>query len=169
MKDLHEDLRENVDAVVREWERLVREQPWFSLPRAYRTDNLAGVVTGLLDTALSTSEAAITAGHRSLIVQAAEHGYNRREQGIPESLIFTELHLLRQALWYYMVERHGARDRVVDAIMRIDRAISSATNASMWGYHRTEVEALGKWQESIERLAAAVPLPSVRSADAREG
>src|SRR5690606_30967771 len=46
---------------------------------------------------------------------------------------------------------------------------SSATNASMWGYHRTEVEALGTWQESIERLAAAVPLPSVRSADAREG
>lgn len=155
MRHLCEDLKENVPAILQEWERLVREEPWFSLPQEHRINNLPGVLLGLVEAALCSPES--PESHRTKVVHAAEHGYNRREQGIPETLIFTEYHLLRQALWYYLVGRHGASDRVVRAIMRIDTAITTATNASMWGYYRPEVEAMGKWEESMERLIAAAP------------
>lgn len=153
MKDLCEDLRANIDTIVADWERLVLEEPWFSLPKQFRVDNLPGVILALIDSALCDPGGPDV--HRNQVMQAADHGYNRREQGIPESLIFTEYHLLRQALWYYLVREQGSSDRVVHAIMLIDSAITTATNASMWGYYRAEVEALGKWQESLERLIAA--------------
>lgn len=156
MKDLCEDIKANLDAVMEEWERLVREEPWFSLPREHRFNNLPGVVTGLVEAALCAPKSEYS--HRTKVMHAAEHGHNRREQGIPESLIFTEYHLLRQALWYYLIRKHGPSDRVVRAIMRIDTAISTATNASMWGYYRSEVEALGRWEESVERLVKSSPI-----------
>jgi hypothetical protein len=156
MKDLCEDIKANLDAVMEEWERLVREEPWFSLPREHRINNLPGVVTGLVEAALCDPKNEYS--HRIKVMSAAEHGYNRREQGIPESLILTEYHLLRQALWYYLIRKHGPSDHVVRAIMRIDTAISTATNASMWGYYRTEVEAMGRWEESIERLVRNSPI-----------
>lgn len=159
MRRLCEDLKENVPAVLGEWERLVKAEPWFSLPRDHRVDNLPGVLLGLVEASLC--DPASAEAHRTKIMHAAEHGHHRREQGIPESLILTEFHLLRQALWYYLVEKHGASDRVVQAIMRIDSAITTATNASMWGYYRAEVQAMGKWEESVERLVATAQRPRV--------
>lgn len=155
MRDLCDDLRDNIPAVLEQWERLVRQEPWFSLPRDHRIDNLPGVVLGLVDASLCSP--GNMEAHRTKVMHATEHGYNRREQGIPESLLLTEFHLLRQALWYYLVAKHGPSDRVVQAIMRIDTSITTATNASMWGYYRTEVEAMGKWEESMERLIASAP------------
>jgi hypothetical protein len=42
--------------------------------------------------------------------------------------------------------------------MQIDTAITLATNASLWGYHRQEIEGMGKWQEGMERLIESSPL-----------
>lgn len=156
MEDLCDDVRENVAEVVAEWERLVREQPWYSLPAKHRVDNLPDVVLGLADASLCTP--ADVQAHRRNVAAAVEHGAHRREQGIPESMIFTELHLLRLAIWNYMVRKFGASNPTVAAIMRIDMAITVATNASMWGYNREEIEALGKWDEGIERIVASAPL-----------
>ena len=155
MRSICEDIKANLDAVVGQWERLVLEEPWFSLPKDHRVDNLPRVVLSLVEAALCSPDDA--SAHRQKVLEAAEHGSHRREQGIPESLLFTEFHLLRQALWYYLIEQHGPSDRVVQAIMRIDAGITTVTNASMWGYYRTEVEAMGKWEESIERLVSSGP------------
>jgi hypothetical protein len=155
MKHIAEDLKTNVSGVLAEWERLVREHPWYSLPREHRVNNLPNVVVGLVEAALARP--GVPAAHRQKVTAAAEHGQHRREQGIPETLIFTEYHLLRQALWSYLVDKHGPSDDIVEAIMRIDTAISLATNASMWGYYRLEIEALGKWEEGMERLVASSP------------
>lgn len=38
--------------------------------------------------------------------------------------------------------------------MKIDTAITLATNASMWGYHRPEIEGMGKWQEGMKHLVS---------------
>ncbi len=43
-------------------------------------------------------------------------------------------------------------------MMRIDSAISLATNASMWGYFRPEIEGSGNWKEGIERMISSSPL-----------
>lgn len=160
MRDICEDIKANLDAVVEQWESLVLEEPWFSLPKNHRVNNLPGVVVSLVEAVLCSPDD--DEAHRRKVMEAAEHGYNRREQGIPESLLLTEFHLLRQALWYYLIDRYGPSDRVVQAIMGIDGGITTATNASMWGYYRPEVEALGKWEESIERLVSAGPMTRPR-------
>lgn len=85
-------------------------------------------------------------------------GEHRREQGIPDHLILTEYHLLRQAIWNYLSTRFEASDQITEEIMRIDTAISTVTNASMWGYFRPEVEAQAKWEEAFERLVESSPL-----------
>lgn len=156
MREICEELKRSAPAVVRRWEAFVREQPWYSLPATHRVDNLPQLVVGLVEASLCTP--ADLESHRQKVRAAVEHGEHRRSQEIPESLIFTEYHLLRQAIWYHLVEQFGASDRTASAIMRIDTAITVATNASMWGYHRREIEALGKWDEGIERIVTSSSL-----------
>ena len=155
MREICEDIKENVHAVIAEWERLVREQPWYLLPAEHRVNNLPAVVVGLVEASLCRPVA--EDAHRMNVTAAVEHGESRRAQRIPEHLMFTEYHLLRQAIWYYLERKFGSSDRVTSAIMRIDTAITLATNASMWGYFRAEIEAQGKWEEGVERIVRSSP------------
>jgi hypothetical protein len=155
MKAIGEDIQGHVPEVLVEWEQLVREQPWYSLPVDHRINGLPDVIVGIVDASLCNP--AGVESHRRKARAAAEHGFQRRQQGVPESLILTEYHLLRQAIWKYLLTKHGASDDTVDAIMRIDNAITLATNASMWGYHRPEIEAMGKWDEGMERIVHSSP------------
>lgn len=156
MKEICEDIKGHVPDVLLEWERRVREQPWYSLPAGHRAANLPEVIVGMVEATLCSP--ADEQAHRQTIEAAAEHGEQRRRQGIPEHLILTEYHLLRQAIWYYLVGKFGSSARTTEAIMRIDTATTLATNASMWGYHREEIEALDKWEEGIERMIFSSPL-----------
>lgn len=156
MEIICEDIKGNVSEVLAEWEQLVREEPWYSLPAEHRIDSLPDVIVGLAEASLCSPQD--RESHRQKIDAALEHGAHRRGQGIPEHLILTEYHLLRQAIWRYVTRRFGSSDRTTQAIMRIDTAISVASNASMWGYHRPEIEALGKWEEGMERIVSTSPL-----------
>lgn len=155
MRAICDDLKRGIPEVLAEWDSMVGEEPWFSLSRDHRIDSLPDVVLGLVEASLCDppSEDA----HRQKVAAAAEHGSHRRQQGIPEHLILTEYHLLRNAIWRYITAKFGPSDRSTEAIMRIDTAISIATNASMWGYHRREIEELGRWDEGMERLASRSP------------
>jgi hypothetical protein len=155
MQRICEDLKLNVAEVIAEWERLVREHPWYTLPSEHRVDDLPDVVLGLVEASICRPVG--LDAPRAKVDAAARHGEHRRQQGIPEQSIFTEYHLLRQAIWYYLVRRFGHADSVTDAIMRIDTAITVATNASLWGYHREEIESLGKWDEGMRRLVSGSP------------
>ena len=155
MKQICEDIKAHTDEVIAEWEKLVREQPWYSLPRDHRVANLPEVVVGLVEASLC--DPVDREAHRQKAWAAAEHGQLRRAQGVSEMLIFTELHLLRHAIWRYLMRTVGPTDRAVDAINRIDTAMTLATNAALWGYHREEIEALGKWPESLEALVEESP------------
>lgn len=156
MKRICEHLKANVSSILLEWERLVKAEPWYSLPPDHRIDSLPDVIIGLVNASLCDPKD--LEAHRQQVVAACEHGEHRRQQGIPEHLILTEYHLLRQAIWYYLIGEMGAQHTVVDAIMRIDSAITTATNASMWGYHRSEIEALGEWEKGIDRIIRTAPL-----------
>ena len=155
MKDICQDIKSNVPKVVEEWETLVREQPWYSLPTEHRINNLPEVIVGLVEASLCNP--VDEGAHRQAVDAAVVHGQHRHKEGIPEHMILTEYHLLRQAIWYYVERKFGASDETTNAIMRLDQAISLATNASMWGYHREQIEALGKWDEGIERIIASSP------------
>jgi hypothetical protein len=156
MKAICEHLKGHVSDVLVEWEQLVREQPWYSLPPDHRIDSLPDVIVGLVEASLCAP--ADVESHRRQVAAATEHGWHRRIQEIPEHLLLTEYHLLRQAIWYYLVDQFGSSDRTTAAIMRIDIAITVATNASMWGYYRSEIEALGRWNEGMERIVSTSPL-----------
>jgi hypothetical protein len=163
MKEICEDIKSHVSEVLIEWEERVREQPWYSLPPEHRVDELPDVIIGLVEASLCnpTDESA----HRAKVSAASEHGANRRAHGIPEHLILTEYHLLRQAIWYYLTRKFGYSERTATAITRIDTAITLATNASMWGYHRQEIQAMGKWDEGIERMIASSPFLQMRGTE----
>jgi hypothetical protein len=156
MNDICQDLKGHVSDVLVEWETLVRAEPWYSLPADHRIDSLPDVVVGLVQASLC--EPQDEESHRVKVMAAADHGVHRREQGIPEHTMLIEYQLLRRAIWYYLVKKHGSGQAIIDAIMKIDTAISVATNASMWGYHREEIEALGKWDEGIRKIVGHSPL-----------
>ena len=156
MRTLCKDLRENVSVVLERWEALVRAQPWYSLPADTRLEGLDEVVLGVVEASLC--EPMESKAHQRNVEAAARHGARRRAQGIPETMIATEFHLVRQALWGYLRARHPDAHRdVTEAILRIDAVILPATTACMWGYYRVEVEAMGKWDAAMERLVDEAP------------
>jgi hypothetical protein len=152
MRFIGQEIRSCVTEVLTEWDRLVREEPWFSLPPENRRGELPDVIAAIAAATLCYPDR--LDAHRSQVEAAALHGERRRAQGLPEHVIPSELHLLRQALWRYLTRRHGSSDRTTSAILRIDRGITVATNAAMWGYYRDEIEGMGKWEEGMDRIAA---------------
>ena len=80
------------------------------------------------------------------------HGSNRREQGIPETLIPIEIHLLRRAIWRYLNDTFEPNIDTYEALMAMDKILTLALNASMWGYFREEIAGQAEWDEAMERL-----------------
>lgn len=148
-----EHLRANADVVLARWNDLVKEEPWFSLPREHRLSNLTAVVEALIDNLMHEPGAGESI--RNAVNAGAAHGSNRRKQGIPETLIPIEFHLLRQAIWRYVNDTLSPSDATYNAILRIDRAITMTLNAAMWGYYREEIEAHEGWDAALEKLVDA--------------
>jgi hypothetical protein len=149
-------IRDSADGIMEDWQRLARAQPWYCLPGTDRSGLLRDVLLGLVDAAIC--EPSDESAHRRKVSAAWKHGQRRRAQGVPEHLIFNEYHLLRQALWYYLITTFGPTEEITDAIMRVDVALTVATNASLWGYHKDEIDALGRWDEGMERIVQSSPL-----------
>jgi CheY-like chemotaxis protein len=144
-------LQEHRSEILERWVRLGRDEPWFSLPVADRLTTLSAVLEAVVEAALQHpgEDAA-----RLRIVQAAvEHGWTRRASGIPESSVPIEFHLLRQAIWRQLTETFPPTEEIYAAIRALDDAITIALNSAMWGYFRDEIEAQGRWQAALERLA----------------
>lgn len=150
LKRIGKHVCENVAGVVSTWEVLVKEEPWFSLPSERRRSNLDDVVEALAEAALMS--AGNREANRKAVLAGIAHGANRREQGIPESLIPIEFHLLRHALWRFLHETFAANENTYTAIMTIDATITLVLNAAMWGYYREEISAHDGWESAIERL-----------------
>jgi two-component system cell cycle response regulator DivK len=144
------DVRENAGLVLEEWEKLVREEPWFSLPREDRLGFLEEVVASLTEAALVMPTDAEAC--RKTVIGAAAHGRSRRAQNIPESAIPIEFHLLRRAIWRHLTQKYAPSESLHAAISALDSAISLSLNACMWGYFRDEIEAQGLWETAVERL-----------------
>jgi two-component system, cell cycle response regulator DivK len=159
-KKIAQHLLDNTDTILERWAELVKEEPWFSLPREHRLSNLPDVVVALVHASLlepkqfDADKAAVLAG--------AEHGHNRRQQGIPESLMPIEFHLLRQALWRFLNDSLSPSDATYSAILAVDRSITLTLNAAMWGYYREEIEAHDGWESAVERLVAGGGNPASR-------
>jgi hypothetical protein len=157
---LYEDLTAHAPEIVAYWGEYAGASPWLTLPEAERVDRLPTVVRALIEVALRAPPA--LPAIRDQVSEAAKHGERRRALGLPEALLFTEYHFLREAFWQYLSALSAderERGEAVGAMFRLDAAITTATSASLLGYHRARLAGPpDRLPAALERLATHSPL-----------
>ena len=142
-----------VDEIMAEWDRNTDDLPWSSLEQADRQNNLAGVITRVIDCAMS--EASREERVRALVDTAAGHGESRRKQGVDVPSLFREYFVIRTATWRQLKTLVNPPTSY-DAIFVIDGLLSIASRATVLGYHRQEMEANGRWEAQKAELEKSV-------------
>jgi hypothetical protein len=139
--------------IMAEWDRKTDELPWSELEHADRQNNLAGVVTRVIDCAMSDAPRDVRVN--ALIDAACSHGESRREQGVDVPSLFIEYDVIRTATWRQLQTLAGAAT-AYNAIFVIDGLLSVASRGTVLGYHRKEMEANGLWSKHLEELRETV-------------
>jgi hypothetical protein len=162
MKALCDVLKVSTAEVVRLWEEASVRQPWLLLPEHDRVDHLPEVLECVADAVLC--EQPTREGLLALARAAAKHGHDRVRQGLPDILVLSEYHLLRDAIWAFfrrLADQGHTGDAAhttvrpamtAEGILRVDTALTVATRASLLGYHQEHLEAAGRWEGAIERV-----------------
>ena len=142
-----------VGDIMDDWDRNTDELPWSGLEAADRQNNLASVITRVIDCAMSPAsrEERVNA----MIAAACAHGEYRRKQEVDVPSIFAEYDKVRTATWRQLRTLVGAPTSF-DAIFVIDGLLSIATRGTVIGFHREEMERIGLWHKHIAELKASV-------------
>jgi hypothetical protein len=88
------------------------------------------------------------------VFAAAVHGTSRRVQAVSLDLVLREFDVLRHAA-KAMLRRLSPSQMDGELIGRIDFVITTASLASLRGYHRDEFDALGQWPSTLDDLLRA--------------
>ena len=116
------------------------------------TEPMAHVVDALLSDLLRESREPMIAPES--VFAAAVHGTSRRTQGIGLDLVLREFDVLRQAT-STVLRRLSPSQTHPELIGRLDFVITTASLASLRGYHRDEFDALGQWPSTLDDLLRA--------------
>ena len=143
----------DIGEIMAEWDRKTDELPWSELEQADRQNNLVGVITRVIDCAMS--DASRDARVNALIEAACAHGESRRTQGVDVPSLFREYDVVRTATWRQL-KTLAAPPTSYGAIFVIDGLLSVASRGTVLGYHRKEMEALGLWASQREELRKTV-------------
>ena len=127
-----------VGEIMADWDRNTQELPWAAIEEAERQNNLASVITRVIDCAMSDATRDVRVD--ALLAAACSHGEMRRAQGLDVPTLFREYDLLRSATWGHLSTMVGSPTSF-SAIFVIDGLLSVATRATVLGYHRPEMEA----------------------------
>lgn len=145
-------------AIVDRWRTIGQSEPWHALPDRLDFDHLPALIRALAGAALCTEfDRGLC---RQLVETSATHGEHRAEQGLEESLLYREYHLLRRALWEQMKSKHGENATVYYATMRLDTLTSLATAAALQGLNRSRLERNDSWPDVLDQLLDEWPLPA---------
>jgi hypothetical protein len=139
--------------IMAEWDRKTDELPWSELEHADRQNNLAGVITRVIDCAMSDASRDVRVN--ALIEAACAHGESRRKQGVDVPSLFTEYDVARTATWRQL-KTLTAPPTSYSIIFVIDGLLSVASRGTVLGYHRKEMEANGLWASQREELRKTV-------------
>lgn len=142
-----------MDEIMADWDRNTDALPWSRLERSERQNDLASVITRVIDCAMSSA----SRGERvdAMIAAACSHGQSRRKQGMEVHSIFREYDVVRAATWHQLKTLVDAPTSY-DAIFVIDGLLSIATRVTVLGYHRDEMEANGLWSKHLLELKQSV-------------
>lgn len=142
-----------MDEIMADWDRSTDSLPWSALQAGERQNDLAGVITRVIDCAMSPAPRDERVD--AMIAAACRHGEYRRRQGVDVHSIFTEYDVVRSATWRQLKTLVGA-PTCYDAIFVIDGLLSVATRGTVLGYHRQEMEANGLWSKHLLELKKTV-------------
>jgi hypothetical protein len=151
LKPIGKSIKEHLPEILNEWQASATEcEPWQSLSQESRLDNLPEVVERLVDVALSPRPS--RAVRLAEVRTAAEHGEHRLRMGVPEDALITEYGLLRYVITRF-VREHFPTPEAQKAILRLSTSTTIALAASLWGYHRNELEGRQEWPKALDQLA----------------
>jgi hypothetical protein len=88
------------------------------------------------------------------VFAAAVHGTSRRLQGIALELVLREFDVLRHVVNALLGRLAPSRPHR-EIVGRLDFVITTASLASLRGYHRDEFDALGQWPSTLDDLLRA--------------
>lgn len=142
-----------IDEIMNNWDRNTDDLPWSALEQSERQNDLCGVVTRVIDCAMSPAsrEERVDA----MVAAACRHGESRRRQKVDVPSIFREYDVVRAGTWQQLKTLTTAPTSY-DAIFVIDGLLSVATRGTILGYHRAEMEANGLWAKHLEELKKTV-------------
>lgn len=150
MNRIQQDLRDGKFEVMRRWEDQPDPIPWDGEPPEH-WDHLPDLLVALADAALN--DAPSEQNTRALVEAAIIHGKDRRKEGADADDVLGDYYRLRIAIWSFLQDRAYAADAPARAVLRIDLAITTATAASLVGYHEGAVEARpGGVAAAVDRL-----------------
>lgn len=142
-----------LDEIMADWDRSTDALPWSGLEASVRQNNLSGVITRVIDCAMSSASREERV--EALIDASCSHGDCRRRQGVDVQSLFTEYDHVRTATWKHLKNLVDAPTSY-DAIFVIDGLLSIASRGTVLGYHREEMEANGLWAKHREELKESV-------------
>lgn len=88
------------------------------------------------------------------VFAAAVHGASRRMQGIGLESVLREFDVLRHVA-NHVLRRISPTQPHRELVGRLDFVITTASLASLRGYHRDEFDALGQWPSTLNDLLRA--------------
>lgn len=160
---LCETLKANAQEVATDilarWDEVAKGEPWQALPPGLDTDHLPQLIRSLAGAALCTEFDLKLC--RKVVRDSAEHGKTRAREGMGDTLLYREYHLLRRALWQQMKEQHGETATVYYATMRLDALVSLANSAALHGLNWAALDEEGRWPQILDELLDEWPLPRV--------
>lgn len=142
-----------IDEIMADWDRNTDALPWSALEVCERQNDLASVVTRVIDCAMSPAPR--NERVNAMVAAACAHGFSRRKQNVGVHSIFKEYDVIRAATWRQLKTLAQAPTSY-DAIFVIDGLLSVATRGTVLGYHRKEMEANGLWQKHLDELKKTV-------------
>lgn len=140
------------DDLLAEWRRLLGADTATLDKAETGSDPMSHVVDGVL------ADLARDAGERMIapesVFAAAVHGTVRRMQAVRLELVLREFDALRQAV-NALLARLSSAPAHRELTGRLDFVLTTASLASLRGYHRDEFDALGQWPSTLDDLLLA--------------
>ena len=151
--ELYPLLLAEVPEIMAEWDLNTQALPWSAIEAAERQNNLASVITRVIDCAMSDATRDLRVD--AMIAAACSHGESRRSQGMEVASLFREYDLLRAATWGHL-SRMVSSPTSFSAIFIIDGLLSVATRATVLGFHSLEMKSNGLWAGHLDELRKTV-------------
>jgi hypothetical protein len=140
------------DELLEEWRRGLGPDAAALRGSDPRSDPMAHVVDALLaDLERNTGEPILAP---ESVFAAAVHGTTRRGQAISMDFVLREFDALRHAT-NAVLRRHSSPESHRELAGRLDFVITTASLASLRGYHRDEFDTLGQWPSTLDDLLRA--------------